>query len=144
MEASMAIEKTFSIIKPDAVERGLIAEILKMITDTGLKVKAMKLIHMDRPQAEGFYAVHKERPFFNELVEYMISGPVVVSCLEGENAIEKYRTLMGSTNPADAAEGTIRAAYGIDIQNNSCHGSDGPDTAKIEVAYFFNDDELVG
>jgi nucleoside-diphosphate kinase len=132
----MAIEKTFSIIKPDAVERGLIAEILK--------IKGMKMIHMDRAKAEGFYAVHKERPFFGELVDYMISGPVVVSCLEGENAIENYRKLMGATNPANAEEGTIRAAYGIDIQNNSCHGSDGPDTAKTEVAYFFNDDELVG
>lgn len=140
----MAIEKTFSIIKPDAVERGLIAEILKMITDSGLKIKGMKMIHMDRAKAEGFYAVHKERPFFGELVDYMISGPVVVSCLEGENAIEAYRNLMGATNPAEAAEGTIRAAYGQDIQNNSCHGSDGPDTAKTEVAYFFNDDELVG
>lgn len=140
----MAIEQTFSIIKPDAVERGLIAEILKMMTDSGLKIKAMKMIHMDRAKAEGFYAVHSERPFFGELVDYMISGPVVVSCLEGENAIEAYRMLMGATNPAEAAEGTIRAAYGLDIQNNSCHGSDGTDTAKTEVAYFFNDDELVG
>ena len=140
----MAIEQTFSIIKPDAVERGLIAEILKMITDSGLKIKGMKMIHMDRVKAEGFYAVHKERPFFGELVDYMISGPVVVSCLEGENAIENYRKLMGATNPADAEEGTIRAAYGQNIQNNACHGSDGPDTAKTEVAYFFNNDELVG
>ena len=140
----MAIEQTFSIIKPDAVERGLIAEILKMITDTGLKIKALKMIHMDRAKAEGFYAVHKERPFFGELVDYMISGPVVVSCLEGENAIETYRALMGATNPTDAAEGTIRAAHGLNIQNNACHGSDGPDTARNEVTYFFNDDELVG
>ena len=140
----MAIERTFSIIKPDAVQRGLIAEILKMITDSGLKVKGMKMIRMDQAKAEGFYAVHKERPFFGELVEYMTSGPVVVSCLEGENAIENYRKLMGATNPAQAEEGTIRAAYGLDIQNNACHGSDGPDTAKTEVAYFFNDDELVG
>mgnify|MGYP003573978330 CR=1 FL=1 len=140
----MAIEKTFSIIKPDAVERNLIGDILKMITEYSLKIKAMKLIHMYPAKAEGFYAVHKERPFFGELVDYMISGPVVVSCLEGENAIEAYRNLMGATNPADAAEGTIRAAFGQNIQNNSCHGSDGPDTAKTEVAYFFNDDELVG
>jgi nucleoside-diphosphate kinase len=140
----MAIETTFSIIKPDAVERNLIGDILKMITDSGLKVKALKMIHMDRAKAEGFYAVHSERPFFGELVDYMISGPVVVSCLEGENAIENYRNLMGATNPADAAEGTIRAAHGQNIQNNSCHGSDGPDTAKSEVAYFFNADELVG
>lgn len=140
----MAIEKTFSIIKPDAVERNLTGAILKMIQDSGLKIKAMKMIHMDRAKAEGFYAVHSERPFFGELVDYMISGPVVVSCLEGENAIEAYRNLMGATNPADAAEGTIRKAFGQNIQNNSCHGSDGPDTAKTEVAYFFNDDELVG
>ncbi len=115
-----------------------------MISDSGLKIKAMKMIHMDRAKAEGFYAVHKERPFFNELVEYMISGPVVVSCLEGDNAIERYRNLMGATNPADAEEGTIRAAFGLNIQNNACHGSDAPDTAKSEVSYFFNDDELVG
>ena len=102
------------------------------------------MIRMDQAKAEGFYAVHKERPFFGELVEYMTSGPVVVSCLEGENAIENYRKLMGATNPAQAEAGTIRAAYGLDIQNNACHGSDGPDTAKTEVAYFFNDDELVG
>ena len=140
----MAIETTFSIIKPDAVERNLIGDILKMITDSGLKVKGMKMIQMDRAKAEGFYAVHSERPFFGELVDYMISGPVVVSCLEGENAIENYRNLMGATNPADAAEGTIRAAHGQNIQNNSCHGSDGPDTAKSEVAYFFTPDELVG
>lgn len=140
----MAIERTFSIIKPDAVERGLIAEILKMITDAGLKIKGLKMIRMDKAKAEGFYAVHRERPFFGELVEYMTSGPVVVSCLEGENAIEKYRKLMGATNPANAEAGTIRAAYGLNIQNNACHGSDGPDTARTEVAYFFNDDELVG
>ena len=100
----MAIEKTFSIIKPDAVERNLIGDVVKMIQDSGLKVKAMKMIQMDRAKAEGFYAVHSERPFFGELVDYMISGPVVVSCLEGENAIENYRNLMGATNPADAAE----------------------------------------
>jgi nucleoside-diphosphate kinase len=140
----MAIEQTFSIIKPDAVERNLIGDILKMISDSGLKVKALKMIQMDRAKAEGFYAVHKERPFFGELVDYMLSGPVVVSCLEGENAIENYRKLMGATNPADAEEGTIRAAFGVNIQNNSCHGSDGPETAKNEVAYFFNDNELVG
>ncbi|ADU62522.1 MAG: nucleoside-diphosphate kinase [Pseudodesulfovibrio sp.] len=140
----MAIEQTFSIIKPDAVERNLIGDILKMITDSGLRIKGMKMIHMDRAKAEGFYAVHKERPFFGELVDYMISGPVVVSCLEGENAIENYRKLMGATNPANAEKGTIRAAFGLDIQNNSCHGSDGSETARTEVAYFFNKNELVG
>lgn len=140
----MAIERTFSIIKPDAVERNLIGDILKMISDSGLKIKALKMIRMDTAKAEGFYAVHKERPFFGELVEYMTSGPVVVSCLEGENAIERYRKLMGATNPADAEEGTIRACFGQNIQNNASHGSDGPETARNEVAYFFNDDELVG
>ncbi|HBU38537.1 MAG: nucleoside-diphosphate kinase [Desulfovibrio sp.] len=140
----MSIERTFSIIKPDAVERGLIADILKMITDSGLKIVGMKMLHMDKAKAEGFYAVHKERPFFGELVDYMISGPVVVSCLEGEDAIASYRKLMGATNPAEAEEGTIRKAFGVNLQNNSCHGSDGPDTAKTEVAYFFNEDELVG
>lgn len=140
----MAIERTFSIIKPDAVERNLIGDILKMITEAGLKIKGMRMIHMSKEQAEGFYAVHKERPFFGELVEYMTSGPVVVSCLEGENAIENYRKLMGATNPEQAEEGTIRARFGQNIQNNSCHGSDGPDTARNEVAFFFNEDELVG
>ncbi|WP_243546461.1 nucleoside-diphosphate kinase [Pseudodesulfovibrio tunisiensis] len=140
----MAIERTFSIIKPDAVERNLIGDILKMITEAGLKIKGMRMIHMSKEQAEGFYAVHKERPFFGELVEYMTSGPVVVSCLEGENAIENYRKLMGATNPEQAEEGTIRARFGQNIQNNSCHGSDAPDTARNEVAFFFNEDELVG
>ncbi len=144
MEAEMAIEQTFSIIKPDAVERNLIGDILKMIEESGLKIKATKMIHMDRAKAEGFYAVHSERPFFGELVDFMISGPVVVSCLEGENAIQAYRDLMGATNPADAAEGTIRKRFALSLQNNSCHGSDAPETAKTEVAYFFNDDELVG
>ena len=136
-------ELTFSIVKPDAVERGLIGDILKMISDSGLTIKATKMIRMTREQAEGFYAVHKERPFFGELVEYMTSGPVVVSVLEGDNAIERYRKLMGATNPADAEDGTIRKAFGQNIQNNACHGSDGPDTAKTEVAYFFSRLELV-
>ncbi len=137
-------ELTFSIIKPDAVERNLIGDILKMISDSGLKIKATKLIHMTRPQAEGFYAVHKERPFFGELVDYMLSGPVLVSVLEGDNAIERYRSLMGATNPEDASDGTIRKRFGLNIQNNACHGSDGPDTAKTEISYFFSKLELVG
>ena len=137
-------ELTFSIIKPDAVEAGNIGNILQMISDEGLKIKATKMIQLTKAQAEGFYAVHKERPFFGELVEYMISGPVVVSVLEGENAIVRYRTLMGATNPAEADEGTIRNLYGKGLEANACHGSDGPDTAKVEVSYFFSSLELVG
>lgn len=137
-------ELTFSIVKPDAVAAGNIGNILQMILDSGLKIKAMKMIHMTRAQAEGFYAVHKERPFFGELVEFMTSGPCVVSVLEGEDAIKRYRELMGPTNSTEAPKGTIRGEYGTDIQNNACHGSDGPDTARIEVAYFFNRLEMVG
>lgn len=137
-------ELTFSIVKPDAVAAGNIGNILQMILDSGLKIKAMKMIHMTRAQAEGFYAVHKERPFFGELVEFMTSGPCVVSVLEGEDAIKRYRELMGPTNSTEAPKGTVRGEYGTDIQNNACHGSDGPDTARIEVAYFFNRLEMVG
>ena len=137
-------ELTFSIIKPDAVARNLTGEILAMIQGAGLKVKAMKMIQMSREQAEGFYAVHKERPFYGELVAFMTSGPVVVSVLEGEDAINKYRELMGATNPANAAEGTIRKKYALDIEKNSVHGSDGPDTAKTEVGFFFSQVEMVG
>lgn len=137
-------ELTFSIIKPDAVAAGNIGNILQMISDSGLKIKATKMIHMTKAQAEGFYAVHSERPFFGELVEFMTSGPCVVSVLEGEDAIKRYRDLMGPTNSPQAPKGTIRGEYGTDIQNNACHGSDGPDTAKTEVAYFFNRLEMVG
>ncbi|WP_432736620.1 nucleoside-diphosphate kinase [Maridesulfovibrio sp. FT414] len=136
-------ELTFSIIKPDAVKAGKIGDILKMIADAGLKIKATKMIHMTRPQAEGFYAVHKERPFFGELVDFMISGPCVVSVLEGEDAIKRYRDLMGATNPKEAAEGTIRKAFGAGIEANACHGSDAPETAAIEVPYFFSNLEMV-
>ncbi|NCC25828.1 MAG: nucleoside-diphosphate kinase [Deltaproteobacteria bacterium] len=138
------IEQTFSIIKPDAVERNLQGAILKMIQDAGLTIKAMKMVWMSKKQAEGFYAVHRERPFFGSLTEYMCSGPVVVSVLEGENAIAKYRELMGATNPAQAAEGTIRKLYALDIERNSCHGSDAPETAAVEIPYFFSRLELVG
>ncbi len=140
----MGTELTFSIIKPDAVAAGNIGAILQLITDSGLKIKATKMIHMTKAQAEGFYAVHKERPFFGELVEFMISGPVLVSVLEGENAIMRYREIMGATNPEDAAEGTIRKKFASNIQNNAVHGSDGPVTAKVEVAYFFSNLEMVG
>ncbi|GAB7022853.1 nucleoside-diphosphate kinase [Salidesulfovibrio brasiliensis] len=139
----MTVETTLSIIKPDAVEAGNIGGILKMITDSGLKIKAMKMIQLSQKEAEGFYAVHKERPFFGELVEFMTSGPVVVSILEGENAISRYRELMGATNPEQAEEGTIRKAYATNIQNNAVHGSDAPETAKVETAYFFSSIEQV-
>lgn len=138
------IERTFSIIKPDAVARNLSGEILAMIQQNGLRVKAMKMIHLTRAQAEGFYAVHKERPFFSSLVEYMCSGPVVCSILEGEDAIRRYRDLMGATNPANAAEGTIRKKYAESIEANSVHGSDAPETAAFEMGYFFNALEIVG
>ena len=138
------MERTFSIIKPDAVARNLQGEIIAMIQNAGLRIVGMKMIHMTKAQAEGFYAVHSARPFFKDLVEYMISGPVVVSCLEGENAIARYRDLMGATDPAKAAEGTIRKKFGKSIEANACHGSDGPDTAKVEVAYFFSSLEIVG
>ncbi|MEP0519188.1 MAG: nucleoside-diphosphate kinase [Hyphomicrobiales bacterium] len=140
----MAIERTFSIIKPDATKRNLTGKIIAKFEDAGLRVVASKRIHMSQAQAEGFYAVHKERPFFGELVEFMISEPVVVQVLEGENAIAKNREVMGATNPADADAGTIRKEFALSIGENSVHGSDAPETAAEEIKYFFNDDELVG
>jgi nucleoside-diphosphate kinase len=138
------MERTLSIIKPDAVERNLSGAILKMIQDSGLKVVAMKMIQLSVAEAEGFYAVHKERPFFRSLVDFMTSGPVVVSILEGDDAIAKYRKLMGATNPANAEEGTIRKCYALDIEKNSVHGSDAPETAAVETGYFFSALEMVG
>ncbi|MCA9530866.1 MAG: nucleoside-diphosphate kinase [Myxococcales bacterium] len=138
----MAIERTLSIVKPDAVENHRIGAILAMIEEAGLKIRGMRMLHLTRPQAEGFYAVHKERPFFGELVEFMTRGPVVVSVLEGDDAVKRYRDLMGATNPAEAAEGTIRKRYAKDIGENAVHGSDSADNAKIEVAYFFPGYEL--
>lgn len=138
----MAVERTLSIIKPDAVERNHVGGILAMIEGAGLCIKAMRMMHLSRPVAEGFYAVHKERPFFGELVEFMTRGPVVVSVLEGEGAITKYRELMGATDPAKAADGTIRKAYGSNVGENAVHGSDGPDTAQNEIRYFFPGYEL--
>lgn len=136
-------ERTLSIIKPDAVERNLIGAIVQMIEATGLEVVAMKMLHLSKKEAEGFYAVHKEKPFFGELTEYMTSGPVVVSVLQGENAIKRYREVMGATNPANAAEGTIRKTYARDLQANSVHGSDAPETAAYEISYFFNALEIM-
>ncbi|MDQ7831283.1 MAG: nucleoside-diphosphate kinase [Desulfovibrionaceae bacterium] len=138
------MERTLSIIKPDAVSRNLTGAILKMIQDSGLTVVAMKMIHMSKAQAEGFYHVHKARPFFADLTAFMCSGPVVVSILEGDDAIARYRTLMGATNPANAEEGTIRKQYALDIEKNSVHGSDAPETAAFETAYFFSNLEIVG
>ena len=140
----MAIERTFSMIKPDATRRNLTGAITKMLEDAGLRPIALKKIHMTRAQAEGFYAVHKERPFFGELVEQMIASPVVVQVLEGENAILKNREIMGATNPANAAEGTIRKEFALNMGENSVHGSDSPENAAIEIKFFFNDDEIVG
>ena len=138
----MAIERTLSIIKPDAVARNLIGKISARFEKAGLKIVASRTIQMDRAKAEGFYAVHRERPFFNDLVTYMISGPVVVMVLEGEGAINKNRELMGATNPENAEPGTIRADFAESIERNSVHGSDAPETAQTEVAYFFKPEEI--
>lgn len=140
----MALERTFSIIKPDAVRRNLIGKIIAKFEEAGLRPIALKKIHMTRAQAEGFYAVHKERPFFGELVEQMIASPVVVQVLEGEGAILKNREVMGATNPANADEGTIRKEFALSIGENSVHGSDAPETAAEEIKFFFSDEELVG
>ncbi|MBV9840708.1 MAG: nucleoside-diphosphate kinase [Sphingomonadaceae bacterium] len=140
----MATERTFSIIKPDATRRNLTGAVTKMLEEAGLRIVASRRIHMTKEQAEGFYAVHKERPFFNDLVSFMISGPVVVQVLEGENAVLKNREVMGATNPANADEGTIRKAFAESIEANSVHGSDSPENAKIEIDYFFRPDEIVG
>jgi nucleoside-diphosphate kinase len=140
----MATERTLSIIKPDATRRNLTGKINAVLEDGGLRIVAQKRIKLDRARAEGFYAVHKERPFFNDLCSFMTSGPVVVQVLEGENAIARNRKIMGATNPADADEGTIRKSYAESIEANSVHGSDSLENAGIEIAYFFNTDEIVG
>ncbi len=138
----MATERTLSIIKPDAVAKNAIGDIYRRFENAGLKIVAAKMLHLSREQAEGFYAEHKERPFFSDLVGFMISGPVMVQVLEGENAIAKNRDLMGATNPKEAEAGTIRADFAESIDANAVHGSDSSDSAKREVAYFFNDDEI--
>ncbi len=140
----MAVTRTFSIIKPDATRRNLTGAVTAKLEEAGLRVVASKRIHMTREQAEGFYAVHKERPFFGELVEFMISGPVVVQVLEGEDAVKRNRDVMGATNPKDAAEGTIRATFAESIEANSVHGSDSEENAAIEIAFFFKPEEIVG
>ncbi len=139
----MAVERTLAIIKPDATARGIAGKILARIEEEGFTVRAMKMVRLTKKQAEGFYAVHRERPFFGSLTDFMSSGPVVVMCLEREGAIAKWREVMGATNPAEAAEGTIRKLYGVDVEKNSVHGSDAPETAATEIAFFFTGLELV-
>jgi nucleoside-diphosphate kinase len=143
-EDPMAIERTFSILKPDATERNLTGAINAMIENAGLRIVAQKRVRISRDQAEKFYAVHHERPFFSELVNFMTSGPVVVQVLEGENAIAKYREVMGATDPAKAGAGTIRKTHAKSIGDNSVHGSDAPETAVREIAQFFSENEIVG
>jgi len=138
------MERTLSIIKPDGVSRGLVGEVVRRFETNGIRIAAMKMIHMTRAQAEGFYAVHRERPFFGSLIDFMSSGPAVVMVLEGENAIAKNRDLMGATNYKDAAEGTIRRDFATDIEKNVVHGSDAPETAAFEISYFFNAFEITG
>ena len=140
----MAIERTFSIIKPDATRRNLTGKIIAKFEDAGLRVVASKRIRMTRAQAEGFYGVHKERPFFGELCDFMTSGPVVVQVLEGDDAVKRNREVMGATNPADAAEGTIRKVFAEGIEANSVHGSDSDENAAIEIDFFFKPEEIVG
>jgi nucleoside-diphosphate kinase len=140
----MAVERTLSIIKPDATKRNITGEINAVIEEAGLRIVAQKRIWLSEGQAEGFYAVHKERPFFRDLVTFMTSGPVVVQVLEGENAVAKYRDVMGATNPANAAEGTIRKRFAESIEANSVHGSDSLENAEREIQFFFNDQEIVG
>lgn len=139
----MPIERTLSIIKPDAVAKNVIGKIYSRFEDNGLKIVAAKMARLTRQDAEGFYAVHRARPFFNALVEFMISGPVMIQVLEGENAVLKNRELMGATNPKDAAPGTIRADFADSIDANAVHGSDAVETAAVEIKYFFKDDEIV-
>ncbi|TMB34129.1 MAG: nucleoside-diphosphate kinase [Deltaproteobacteria bacterium] len=139
----MAVERTLSILKPDALQQGVIGKILTKLEEAGLKPVAMKMMHLTRPEAEGFYAVHKERPFFKSLVEYMTSGPVIVQVLEGENAVAKNREVMGATDPAKAAEGTIRKLFAKSIEANSAHGSDSAENARNEIAWFFAQTDLV-
>ena len=140
----MASQRTFSIIKPDATARNITGKINAVIEEAGLRIIAQRRLQMTTEQAQGFYAVHKERPFYNDLVAFMTSGPVVVQVLEGENAIERYREVMGATNPDEAADGTIRKTFAENIERNSVHGSDAPETAATEIAFFFSDDEIVG
>ena len=138
------MNRTFSIIKPDATKRNITGSINKIIEENDLKIIAQKKVKLTKEMAEGFYSVHSDKPFFNDLIEYMTSNAVVLQVLEGENAVQKYREVMGATNPDNAENGTIRKEYGLNIQENSVHGSDSDENAKIEIKYFFSDDEIVG
>ncbi len=140
----MGTEKSLSIIKPEAVERRLIGEIVRRLEGTGLRIVAAKLLHLDLEKARAFYAVHRERPFYSSLTEYISSGPIFVSVLEGENAISKNREMMGATDPSKAAEGTIRCQWGTDVEKNAVHGSDAPETATWEISFFFQPEEIHG
>tara|TARA_B100000963_G_scaffold325186_1_gene311239 strand:- start:83 stop:502 length:420 start_codon:yes stop_codon:yes gene_type:complete len=137
------MNRTFSIIKPDATKRNITGAVNKIIEENNLVIVAQKRIKLSREKAESFYAIHKEKPFFNDLIEYMTSGPVIVQVLEGENAVEKYRKIMGSTNPENAEQGTIRKEHALNIQENSVHGSDSDANAKIEISFFFNENEII-
>ena len=137
------MERSLSIIKPDGVKRGLIGEVVRMLEQNNLDIVAMKMLHMTKQQAEGFYAVHRERPFFQSLIDFMSSGPAVAMVLEGDNVISRYRELMGATNHVEAAEGTIRKAFATDIEQNVVHGSDASETARFEISYFFNQLEIL-
>ena len=137
------MSRTFSIIKTDATKRNITGSINKIIEVNNLKIIAQKRIKLSKEKAEGFYSIHREKPFFNELIEYMTSGPVIVQVLEGDNAVENYRKIMGSTNPENAEEGTIRKIHALNIQENSVHGSDSEDNAKIEISFFFNENEII-
>ncbi len=137
------MDRTFSIIKPDATKRNITGAINKIIEDNNLNIVAQKRIKLSKEKAEGFYVIHKDKPFFNDLIEYMTSGPVIVQVLEGENAVDKYRKIMGATNPENADDGTIRKKHALNIQENSVHGSDSNENAKIEINYFFNENEII-
>ena len=137
------MNRTFSIIKPDATKRNITGSINKIIEDNNLNIIAQKRIKLTKEKAEGFYAIHKEKPFFDELIKYMTSGPVIIQVLEGENAVEKYRKIMGATNPENASDGTIRKEHALNIQENSVHGSDSDENAKIEISYFFDEKEII-
>ena len=139
----MPNERTLSIIKPDAVGNNVIGKILQRFEDNNLKIVASKMMHLSKEKAEGFYAIHKDKPFFGDLIEYMTSGPVIVQVLQGENAVENYRNVMGATNPENAEDGTIRKEYALNIQENSVHGSDSIENAEIEINYFFKENELI-
>lgn len=138
----MAVERTLSIIKPDAVAKDVIGKIYSRFEEAGLRIVAARMKHLSKQEAEGFYAVHRERPFFNDLVSFMISGPVMIQVLEGEDAVSRHRAIMGATNPANAEPGTIRADFASSVEENAVHGSDAAETAKVEIDYFFSADEL--